>query len=149
VDVIPWLSVRYCARQDATGLLELWALTLVLAGAAVAILLAARLKSGRPNHQSATRLLAGGILFFALLTGALALFIIYGCSMTAAGSQGLLSDLPARTLTMLQCLNGDVLATVGAWVLLVGSAIAALQLLVLGIVRRNVAIRAAAAPRKA
>lgn len=140
MEITPWLSTQYCARQHATASLELWGLVLVLAGAAIATLFAAR-RMRRTDRRSAARVCAGAFLFAALLTGVLAAAIFYGCTTTAASLQGLGSDLPAATFGMLSCLNSQALGLVHGWMLLVGSFVAAIVLLVLGIVRWNAAAR--------
>ena len=133
------MSAQYCARQDATAFIELWGLILVLCGAAAVTMFAARRFVG--GTQFAARFCTGALFFFAILTGLLAASIFYGCSATAASEQGLGSNLSARTYTTLRCLSTDVLSTVQGWVLLVGLSIAAIVLIVLGILRRRAAVR--------
>ena len=123
------LSAQYCARQNATAFLELWALLLVLSGAAVTA------------RQFGLRFCAGALFFFALLTGIIAASTFYGCSATAANEQGLPSDLAASMYTFLRCLGTDVFEMVQGWVLFVGSTNAAIALVVLGIRRRRAAVR--------
>jgi hypothetical protein len=136
---LPWLSAQYCARQNATAFLELWGLLLVLCGAAAATLFAARRLGS--DRQFAARFCAGALLLFALLTGILAASTFYGCTATAASEQGLTSDLPAGTFTVLRCLGTSVLGMVNGWVLLVVTSIAAIALVVLGIFRQRAAVR--------
>ena len=117
-----WLSARYCARQDATAFIELWALLLVLIAAAVVT-------------RKRSRVYSGTLVVFAALTAAYGSSIFYGCSMTAANEQGLGSDLAASTFNILRCLGNDALGTATGWALLVVLCLAAIALLVLGVVR--------------
>lgn len=133
------LSAQYCARQDATSFLELWALLLLLCAAAAATLLLARRQGTNPNI--AVRFCFGVMLLFALLTGLFAASIFYGCSATAANEQGLPSNLAAGAYTFLRCLGTDVLGMVQGWVLLVASTIAAIALAGYATVRRRPAVR--------
>ena len=139
MSVLQWLSAQYCARQNATAFLELWAMLLVLCGAAAAMRFAApQLAKDRPF---AVRFCTAALLFVALLTGIFAASIFYGCTATAASEQGLGSNLPAGTYTLLRCLGTNMFDLVQGWLLFAGCCIAAIALLVLGAVRRRIAVR--------
>ena len=139
MEVLPLLSSQYCARQNASAFLELWALLLVLCGAAVVTLFAARRLGG--DRQFGLRFCAGSLFFFALLNVVITASMFYGCSATAASEQGRPSDLAANTFTLLRCLGTDVFEMVQGWVLFAGSTNAAIALVVFGIRRRRAAIR--------
>jgi cytochrome c oxidase subunit IV len=129
--MIFWASVRSCVRQDAGAFLELWALLLVLAGCAYVV---------RPASRAYARVLA----LFAFLTAVFAGAIFYGCSMTAAGEQGLGTDLPANTYTTLRCLGNDAFSTAMAWTTFVVPLIAGIALALFGAVRWKAARRVVA-----
>ena len=142
MDALRLLSAQYCARQNATAFLELWGLLLLLCCAAVVILFVAR--RFKKERQFAARFCAGALFFLALLNGIFASSIFYGCSATAASEQGLGSNLAAGTYNVLRCLGTDVLSSVHAWVLVVGSSIGTVVLSLFGVYRRGAAVRAAA-----
>lgn len=123
-----WLSVRYCVRQDATAFLELWALLLALAGAAVAL-------------RSTARAWSRGLLCCAALIAAVGASIIIGCTMTGAADQGQGWDFSPAWYTPLRCMGYDALWSVNNWCSIVIFAIAGIALLQLGIVRRKTATR--------
>ena len=124
---------QFCARQNATAFLELWALVLVLCGAAAVTLFIARQLEG--SRRTAARCCAAALLALAALTGVLLVSGFYGCSATAPSNQGLPSQLPAATFTLLRCLGVDVFALANGWILFTASCIAAIVLLASALVR--------------
>jgi len=128
--VIPWhVSAQYCARQGATEYLEMWALLLVFAGGAVLT-------------RKASRGVSGAFVGFAVLTGVLGASMFYGCSMTAASEQGMTTDLPHATYTILRCLGYDVRYLTNSWALFAVSCAGAIALLIFGTIRWKRAARA-------
>lgn len=128
--MIPWhVPAQYCVRQGATAYLEMWALLLAFAGAAVVT-------------RKTSRALSGTYVAFAVLTGVLGVVTFYGCSMTAAGEQGMGTDLPSGTYTILRCLGYDVYSLANTWLLFAVSCTAAIALLVFGLIRWKKAARA-------
>ncbi|HZZ00703.1 MAG TPA: hypothetical protein VFE36_14130 [Candidatus Baltobacteraceae bacterium] len=129
---MPWyIPAQYCARQGATAYLEMWALLLVLAGAAILT-------------RRTSRFLAGTFVVFAALTGILGTSMFYGCSVSAPAEQGLGTNLPAATYGILRCFGHDVGYTAYGWVLFVLSCGGAIALFVFGIIRWKQAGRALA-----
>ena len=117
-----WLSAGYCVRQGASAYLELWAFLLLLAGAAIVT-------------RRSSRVLSGTFVAFALLTTALGISMFYGCSMTAASEQGLGTDMPAHTYSLLRCLGQGTFGMATGWIALAVECLATIVLFVLAIVR--------------
>lgn len=138
---MPWLSVRYCVRQDAATFLELWAFVVLLAGASVAAFAASSRNAEHPRYPFALRFCAGTLLLFTVLTGILGVSILYGCLWTAASLQGMGTNLPSRTYALLSCLYQAGTDMAHAWMLAVVFFTCAIALLVVGIFRRNAAVR--------
>jgi hypothetical protein len=83
------LSVRYCPHDKAIFLVRCLALLAVFTAAALTLFLTAyRRSSGRTPRY----IIAGGLLLFAIGTGALVLYGLSGCSGVAA--EGLIWDWP-------------------------------------------------------
>ena len=123
VNLIPWLvSAQYCVRQGASAYLELWAFLLLLAGAAIIT-------------RSRSRALSRTFIAFAVLTGLQATSTFYGCSMVAPSEQGLGTDLPGGTYTILRCLGWEPFGTATGWIIFAAECIVAIVLFVLAINR--------------
>jgi hypothetical protein len=121
MDVIHALVARYCIRQDARGLLELWAVLVVLAAAFVALV-----------RRRATRFLTGVFVVFWVLTAGLASTVFLWCFESAAPSLGtVLPSSPKLGLGAMICLNSHALEIIDGWILIVISCIGASLLLVL------------------
>jgi len=101
---------------------------LALGGGAVAL---------RPTARGWSR----ALLCCALLIAAAGASIIVGCTMTAAADQGQGWDFSPAWYAPLRCMGHDAFSTATAWCTLVLAGIAAIALLHLGIVRRNLASR--------
>jgi hypothetical protein len=140
------LAARYCIRQDANGFIELWLLSVALAGAAVAILLSTRRGIGDRRQRRIAFFWVGALACFLLFTGGFALTIFRWCYESAAPSLGMvLPNAPGKSLDTMICLSPHALAMIHGWILIVVACVAATGLLVLGFqlkgaVRRAVSI---------
>ncbi len=85
------LSSRYCPHNSAAFLARFWVLFAVVAAAALAFYFAANRAKGRPG-RGPLYVVAGGLLLFAIGSGALVLYGLSGCSGAAA--EGLIWDWP-------------------------------------------------------
>jgi hypothetical protein len=142
VDVLHALAARYCVRQDARGFLELWGLSVGLAGGVVAI--ASRLRRGIPDK---TRYRAGWVVLGVLacllaLTGGVAWTLLRWCYESAPAALGMASNAPPNVDFKI-CLAMHALETIDGWVLIVVACLATIGLLVLGIFQSKSAVRRA------
>jgi len=86
------LSSRYCPHSNAVFLVRFWALFAVFAAVALGLLFAANHRTKRPSGRTPPFIVAGGLLLFAIGSGALVLYGLSGCSGAAA--EGLIWDWP-------------------------------------------------------
>jgi hypothetical protein len=143
VDLIHGLSARYCIRQDARGFIELWALLIALAGAAIAILLSARQRMADRKYRRAALIWTGVLACFILFTGGVALTTFWWCYQSAAASLGMPPSSSATNIDMKICMSLHAVETIDEWILAVVSFIAAIGLIVLGIFRLKNLLRRA------
>jgi hypothetical protein len=85
------LSSRYCPHSKTAFLMRSCVLFAVFAAAALALFLAAR-SAKRPSVRTPLYVVAGALLLFAIGSGALVLYGLFGCSGAAA--EGLIWDWP-------------------------------------------------------
>jgi hypothetical protein len=123
VDLIHALSAKYCIRQDARGFIELWGLSIALAAAAIAV-------------RREARVWAGLLACLILLTVVVALTIFWWCYQSATATLGMvLPNSYGTFLNTMSCMSTHAVETIDEWILLVLSFIAAIGLVVLGILR--------------
>ena len=135
MDLIHALTARYCIRQDARGFIELWALLVAVAGAAIALLLSLRRRIGDRTYRLVVVIWAGALTCFLALTLGFALTIFRWCYESAAANLGFVAPNAPAHLDMMSCLSMRVLNLVDGWILIVALSIAAIALLVLAIFR--------------
>ncbi len=86
------LSSRYCPHSSAAFLARFWALFAVVAAAALGLYFAANRIAKGTSGRAPLYIVAGGLLLFAIGSGALVLYGLSGCSGAAA--EGLIWDWP-------------------------------------------------------
>lgn len=136
MNVIHGLAARYCIRQDVRGFIELWALFLALAGATIALLLAARRHINDRTYRLAALIYAGVLACLTFLTVAFAATIFRWCYESAAASLGMVeSNSPTKGLDAMICLSSHALGMMNGWILTVITVAVTIGLLVLAIFR--------------
>lgn len=143
MNVIHALAARYCVRQDARGLVELWALLVLLTAGTVALL-----RSGRRGIGDQTRVAvfaAASLACFVVLTVGVGGTIFRWCYESAAPSLGLVAPDTPRGIDALVCLSPHAVGMMSGWILIVLACVVTIGLLALGFVRCKGAARRALA----
>jgi len=130
VDVLHAWALRYCVRQDARGFIELWALVVALAAAALSI---------RRASSSAAVALA----CLVVLSVGFGLITFSWCYEAAAPSLGLVVGAPPKNINFMTCIYPHVVETIDGWIVIVLSCVAGVALVLLGIAQRRSASRRA------
>lgn len=128
MDVIHALALRYCVRQDARGFVELWALVVTLAAAALWI-------------RRASRFAAGALVCLIVLSAGFALIMFRWCYVAAAPSLGLVIGTPPKNINFIVCMYPHVVENIDGWIVIVLSCVATIGLVLLGIAQRKSAPR--------
>jgi cytochrome bd-type quinol oxidase subunit 2 len=145
VDVIHGLAARYCVRQDARGIVELWGLLVALTAGTVAILRFVRHGSGDRTRRRVAVSAAAALACFIVLTVGVGGTIFRWCYESAAPSLGFVAPDTPRGIDALVCLSPHAVGMMNGWILIVLTCLVAIGLLALGIVRCKGAARRALA----
>lgn len=145
VDVIHGLAARYCVRQEARGLVELWALLVALTAGTVALLRSVRRGIGDRTHRRVAISAAAALACFILLTVVVGGTIFRWCYESAAPSLGLVAPDAPRGIDALVCLSPHAVGMMSGWILIVAACLVALGLVALGVLRFKGAARRALA----
>lgn len=141
--LIQSLTARYCLRQDARSFIELWALSIALAGTVVAIYLSRRHRMADRNQRRVVLTSTAILTCFAALTLALGLAIFRWCYESAAATLGVILPDASGNLDFMSCLNLHALETADGWIVIVVSGIVAIGLLALAMFRLKGRVRRA------
>lgn len=145
MDVIHGLAVRYCVRQDARGLVELWALLVALTAGTAALLRSLRRGIEDRTRRSVAVFAFATLAGFIVLSVAVAGTILRWCYESAAPSLGLVAPNTPRGIDALVCLSPHAVGMMSGWILIVLACLVAIGLLALGVLRLKGAVRRALA----
>jgi cytochrome bd-type quinol oxidase subunit 2 len=145
VDVIHGLALRYCVRQDARGLIALWALLVALTAGAVTLLRSLRRDIGDRTRRRMVVFAFAALACFILLTVGVGGTIFRWCYESAAPSLGLVAPDVPRGIDALVCLSPHAVGMMSGWILIVLACLVSIGLLALGVLRLRGAVRRALA----
>lgn len=130
MDVLHAWALRYCVRQDARGFIELWALVVALAAAALSI-------------RRTSSFAAAALACAAVLSAGFGLMVFGWCYESAAPSLGLVVGAPPKNINFMTCIYPHVVETIDGWIAIVLSCVGGVALVLLGISRRKSALHRA------